>query len=560
MPMRSVILGVCLVALSSLASGAPPLQDYPTYEQFDQRLSKLAGQAFVRVSSLGQTSQKREIFLVTVGSGDVDQHPATLIVGDVTPGEVVGSELVLQAINDLLARAANDEAVRNLLAEQTFYFIPRPSPDAAEKCFAQPFQEPAGNATVTDDDRDGKTGEDPAEDLNGDGWITLMRVEDLAGEYITHPNDPRVMVKAELAKQERGKYKLFTEGRDNDGDEAWNEDAAGGVAFNRNFTFQYPAFTPHAGLHQVSEAETRAIADFCFDHPNIATVWTMTPDDNLLHPWKPDADKDRAKIRTTLHADDAKYQDVLAQKYQTLRDAKGTPASPSGAGSFSKWAYFHYGRWSLGTRAWWIPPVEAKPAEGEQPKDEKKSEDKRGADDLNALRYFAANNLDGFVDWQPIEHPDFPNQKVEIGGFKPFYRTHPPIGEVPGLAKKHVDFLLECAALKPKLTLPKLTAEALGGGVVRLSATVVNEGFLPTHSEMGALSQQIYPLQIAWSTPEKTQWLQGSPRTRLDRLAGQGGRVEKTWLVRLPEPLPKDLTVRVFAPAVGSVEATVPLK
>ena len=34
------------------------------------------------------------------------------------------------------------------------------------------------------------------------------------------------------------------------------------------------------------------------------------------------------------------------------------------AGSFLEWAYFHYGRWALGTRGWWAPemkPEEEKP-------------------------------------------------------------------------------------------------------------------------------------------------------------------------------------------------------
>jgi hypothetical protein len=553
MSLRVLVWLCCvLLAVAGAARANPALEGYSNHEQLQQRLSKLAG-GRVQVTSLGQTRGKRDIFLVKVGSGEFDKKPAVLIVGDVAPSEVAGSELVVRMIEQLLDRAGKDEQVAKMLERRTFYFIPRPSPDAAEKCFAKPFREPAGNATPTDDDRDGKQGEDPPDDLNDDGWITMLRVEDVGGEFIPHPDDPRVMIRAELSKQERGKYKLLIEGRDNDGDEQLNEDAGDGVSFNRNFTFQYPAFKANAGRNAVSEAETRAVADFCFDHPNIAAVWTMTPEDNLLHPWKPDGAKDKAKIRTTILSDDAKYQDILASLFQKTRDAKGAPGSPDGEGSFSEWAYFHYGRGSLATRPWWIPPVE--PKEGE-----KKSEEKRGADDLNALRYFAANNIDGFVDWKPIEHPDFPGQKVEVGSFKPFYRTHPPVAELDGIAAKFTDYLVQAEALAPKLALAKLKADSLGGGVVRLSVTIVNEGLLPTHLEMGEVSQQTYPLQLAWSVPEKSTWLQGSARSRLGRLAGNGGFVEKVSLVRLPEPLPKELKVRVYAPAVGSVEGSVDVK
>ena len=202
-----------------------------------------------------------------------------------------------------------------------------------------------------------------------------------------------------------------------------------------------------------------------------------------------------------------------------------------------------------------MPPVEAKKPEGEA-KEEKKSDEKRGADDINALRYFDEQKRSGFVEWKAIEHPDFPGQKVEVGGFKPFYRAHPPIVEADALATKQTDFLLQAVELAPKLALTKLKAEALGGNVVRLTATVVNEGFLPTHPEMGVVGQQIYPAQLAWTVPEKTVWLQGSQRTRLDRIAGEGGHVEKTWLVRLPAPA-KQLQLKVWAPAIGETDATV---
>lgn len=551
------LCGSVLLA-ATVARANPALEGYADFKALEARIGKLKEREGVRVSSLGQSRQGRDVLLITIGYGETDKHPAVLVVGDVAPGEVIGSEVVTRMAEQLLDRAEKDEATKKLLKGRTFYFIPRPAPDAAERCFAQPYREPLGNGATSDDDRDFRQGEDAPDDLNGDGWITQMRVEDLAGEYIAHPDDPRVLIRAELAKQERGKYKLYIEGQDDDRDELFNEDASDGVNFNRNFTFQYPAFKPYAGPNQVCEPETRAVADFCFDRTNIATVWTMTPEDNLLHPWKADSAKDKARIRTTILSDDAKYQDVIAQRHHKLRDAKGAPGSPDGEGSFSKWAYFHYGRWSLASRPWWIPPVEAKKPEGEA-KEEKKSDDKRGADELNALRYLEQQKVAGFVEWTAIEHPGFPGQKVEVGGFKPFYRTHPPLAEVEALATKQTDSLLETIALAPRLSLAKLKAETLGGGVVRLSATVVNEGFLPTHPEMGAVTGHAHPLQITWETPEKTVWLQGSRRQRLDRIAGEGGHVEKTWLVRLPGEL-KELRVKVSAPAVGEVETLVPVR
>jgi len=52
-----------------------------------------------------------------------------------------------------------------------------------EQYFAALRYERTGNATVTDDDRDGKTNEDAPDDLDADGKITWMRIESPIGEY-----------------------------------------------------------------------------------------------------------------------------------------------------------------------------------------------------------------------------------------------------------------------------------------------------------------------------------------------------------------------------------------
>src|SRR5690606_30018464 len=150
-----------------------------------------------------------DTFLLTLSTGDADKKPALLIVGDVVPQEVVGAEVVLAMVEKLVERAAMEDAIEELLARRTLYSVPRPGADAAEKCFAHPVREPQGNARATDDDHDHVLGEDPPEDLNGDGFITMMRVEDVAGGYIPHPDDERVMILAEVTKQERGKYRLL---------------------------------------------------------------------------------------------------------------------------------------------------------------------------------------------------------------------------------------------------------------------------------------------------------------------------------------------------------------
>lgn len=122
-----------------------------------------------------------------------------------------------------------------------------------EQYFAPLKYQRQGNSAATDDDRDGKVDEDGFDDLDGNGKITLIRVESPVGDYKVHPDDARLLVKADLAKGEKGKYLLYSEGIDNDKDGTFNEDGPGGIWFNKNLTYKHPGFTAGAGEFPVSQ-------------------------------------------------------------------------------------------------------------------------------------------------------------------------------------------------------------------------------------------------------------------------------------------------------------------
>lgn len=566
-------LAAAILPAGPAHGGEPAIAGYADYETYRGQVEALAKSDLVKLESLGRTLGGREVYLLRIGAGKTDERPAVLVVGAVEPSHLAAGETALRLARLLVEGAAGDEKVRKLLDRVTVYVIPRPAPDACEALFRKPYYERDANERPSDDDRDGRTDEDGFEDLNGDGWITMMRVEDPSGPWMAHPDNPRVLIQADPKKNERGRWRLYPEGRDDDGDEEFNEDPPGGVAFNRNFPFQYPYFKPGAGPHQVSEVETRAVADFAFARTNIAAVLTFTPEDNLMRPWKPEGQPEGQPEKTSILAEDAPYVEFLAGEYQKVHGGKDPPQSPKPEGSFSAWAYFHYGRWSLAARGWWPPKVE-KAEKGEPNPEEKaakpqaekpaeKSTDKaaetRGADDLNALRWFAREKIDGFVDWTPVAHPDFPGRKVEVGGFKPFLRLNPPAGELDGLAQKHLAFLERFAGLLPTLAIHEAKAEPLGAGVYRVTVTVLNQGYLPTFPKMGDLSRKTQPVQIALELPEGVAMVTGPRRVQAPTLSGAGGRHEQVFLVRGPRDKPATVPVRVWAPAVGEVRGKVEL-
>jgi hypothetical protein len=562
------------------AAERPAIAGYADYNELVRQVAALAKPGWCEVSSLGTTLGGRKIFLISVTAGPTAaaERPAILIVGSVHAPQLMGSELAVRMARPLIDRAGKDTAVKELLDRFTFYIIPRPSPDASEAFFQLPLREREGNLRITRDSRDPDS-KDPAEDLNGDGMITMTRVADDSGHWMVHPDDPRILIQANHEKAEHGQYELYTEGRHDDdiplrksSGDGWGE----GVAFNHNFPFRYPYFKPGAGPNAVSEVESRAVADFAFDHPNIAIVFSFTPEDNLMHPWHPGGDQGRAK--TSLQQDDAAEFDHVAEEYRTLHGGSDAPESPTGEGSFSEWAYFQYGRWSFAARGWWIPkvdppadlpeehqratpgvvpplPTPTKLAEKHKPL----SGEKRGAEQLNALNWMARERIDGFVPWTPIQHPDFPGRKVEVGGFKPFVLLNPPAKELDPLAERHTDFVLQLARLMPRLKIREARAEPLGSGIQRITVTVENTGYLATSSAMGQLSGEVFPLLLRLDAPKGSQYLKGTPRTELERIRG-GDKVRWTWLIRPPEGKPSHATVRVSAPAAGFATATFELK
>ncbi len=56
-----------------------------------------------------------------------------------------------------------------------------------------------------------------------------------------------------------------------------------------------------------------------------------------------------------------------------------------------------------------------------------------------------------FTDWKTVSHPDFPQQKVEVGGLDPFVLINPPFKMVPAIVQQHTNFLVKLAGYQPSL-------------------------------------------------------------------------------------------------------------
>ena len=290
---KRVRKSVPVLALTALAlaggAGAQDAAKYLTYGEMTAWLKGLAGanKAFVKLESIGQTLEKRDLWAVEIANpgGRVPpaERPGLLIAANFEGDHLYGSALAMFVADYLVKNAAKPE-VKKALEAAVVYVLPRVNPDGAEAMWAPAKWGRRTNAKPFDDDNDARTDEDGPDDLNGDGVITVIRVPDPNGAYLVDPDDKRLMRKADPKKGEKGAFSLYGEGLDNDGDGFINEDPPGGVNINRNFMHEYPYYKPEAGRYMVSEAETKAVLAWVLKHRNIAAILTFGESDNLISP------------------------------------------------------------------------------------------------------------------------------------------------------------------------------------------------------------------------------------------------------------------------------------
>ena len=378
------------------------------------------------MESLGKSMGGRDIWMVQVAHSQglpVNERPGILVVGNLEGDHVVGSHLALEAIRYLVENAGT-EAVEAALRDAVFYFFPRLNPDGAEAMFARVKFDRKTNDRPADDDNDGRMNEDGPRDLNGDGYITVMRVPDPAGPYMIDPDEPRLMKRADPSKGEGGSYSLYWEGTDQDGDGFIAEDGPGGVDLNRNFQHEYPYWQADAGPHMVSEPESRALMDFALAHRNISLILTFGHSDNLVTPpdargalavsstldlpvfaqasnadvfrqgvfqapggfgrgggggfmggggsglrgAQPGRDNDPSsgtRPVTTVVSQDLEYFQAMSRAYRTATGIENVLTHRTPEGAFFQYGYFQYGVPSFSTPGWTMPAADPAPRGGE---------------------------------------------------------------------------------------------------------------------------------------------------------------------------------------------------
>lgn len=591
-----------LAVLAGSTAFAQP-DGYMSNDQLQSRLQQMATNEHASLDTIGESLGGSPLHLLTLSAGDTPR-PALLVVAGIDAQYLVSTEIATRIAEELL------EHHPSLLEEMTVYVIPRVNPDGAARNMGNILGGHTGNARLVDEDRDRMLDEDHADDLNGDGIITMMRrLEpplDQRPSHLPDPDEPRLNIEPDASEGQRAVFTLYPEGLDNDGDGLINEDGFGAVDINMNFMHRWPEHDPHAGRYALSEPEAHALARFVLERDDIVAAVTIGRHDNMIN--QPDAKKKDITGRSPLEID-AGDAELYKQAGKWFKEASSFASAEKhdSAGSFHAWMYAQRGVASFAVNGWALPEesedgqsddVTAKsdqpsqepgltpspvgdismetldelreaytqmtgetpdesmldqitPAMVEQfaaqmgievrrvkqaeesPADEPKKENKKSrkglSEDAKWLSYFDDAGIDGFVDWEPLDHPTL--GKVEIGGFVPGAKINPPADLLDELAEKHAGFVTRIMEAQSQINVLGPEVVELGGGIYEVRVVIENDGELSTTTSFSRTTRSVKPVIVRLSAPVD-QIISGQRVDRVWGIDGDGGRSIHTWVFR----------------------------
>ena len=135
-----------------------------------------------------------------------------------------------------------------------------------------------------------------------------------------------------------------------------------------------------------------------------------------------------------------------------------------------------------------------------------------------------------FVDWEPFDHPTL--GAVEIGGFRPYWPVNPPPPQIADLGGPHGEFIARLGGMLPSVQFVEATAEAIGGGLWKVDATIENAGYFPTtlaHGQsIGAVDATLVQIEIDAETIVSGD----AKAARTNRIDGSGATASFSWIIQ----------------------------
>lgn len=499
----------------------PPLntEAYLNYEELTAYLNSIAEAVpqLVRIFSLGNTLGGRSLWAAEVtntNTGAASSKPAIWIDGNIHGSQLSASTACLAILQRLSAEHGRSPSITELLDNNTFYIVPRLAPDGAELCLTSGLSTSAGRRLgFLDGLREGLV---PG-DVNGDGRILQMRVEDPYGQWKASKRDDRLLIPRQPGDGGETYYRLYREGLldREDGSPIHLRLVNSKRELSHDFTQECGPIDHHYGgngfVGPFSQIESRLISAFLHSLNNLCLAISFRSGSGTIQitsaPQVPRRDRALMKI---LAAKASELSNIPVEEVSECND-------------FADWVYKELGVPCLRVDGWNL----LREAGIENMAD--KSQEHAL---LAVLRWLDYNNHgQGFAKWEKCEHPQL--GEVEVGGWDTSLSwSNPPVGEMLStICESQVNLALCLATVVPKIGLGECRDEIVGWAEPEdgeaedllplrvISVEIRNEGYLPTWLTEELRSKD-EPLISEISIPENGELLIGQHLSEHEQLSG----------------------------------------
>ena len=447
--------------------------------------------AMTELRSLGKSEEGRDIWMLMINNpktGKDTDKPGVYVDGTIHGNEIQATEVCLYTAYYLLTNYDSIPRIKTLLDTRAFYIIPVVNVDNRWRFFSEPGSYSLGRTARVpyDDDRDGLADEDDYDDLDGDGQILQMRVKDPFGDFKSHPDDPRVMVRVKPGEQ--GEYRMIDrEGIDNDGDGRLNEDPSGYLDMNRNWGFKWqPSYVQEgAGDFPMSANVPKAISDFVLTKPNICFDFAFHNMGGLL------VRGPGSKLAGRYPASDMRVYDFLGHEGEKILPGyeyiEGGTQMYTTHGDFDEWMFSNLGIYGFVGELYKDEHVQYRRKSDDPDEPAPKSEE---PDDYERQQ-FNDNVAQGtmFKDWHKFKHPQL--GEIEIGGWTRFTSRIAPAFMIQDMVHRNASLVIFVAENTPEVKLELLDVKDLGDGLKRVRVRASNENAMPSLSA-NAVKRKVY--------------------------------------------------------------------
>lgn len=479
------------------------------YEEMTTALQAMvnAYPELLTMQSIGQSEEGREIWLVTLNNartGPDTAKPAMWIDGNVHGNEVQASETVMYSIWYLTKSYGEVQQLTDLIDDVAFYFVPSVNPDGRAAWFREPNTPSTRRSgqRPTDNDFDGQLDEDGPEDLDGDGHIGTMWRYDARGTHRRNEQDPRIIERVPPG-EDGNLSRAGSEGIDNDGDGRINEDGDGGYDMNRNWPGDWqPNYIQYgAGEYPLDRPETRCVAEFIIDHPNIAAgqsyhntggMLLRGPGAHYLGALYP-----RADLIVYDKLGEAGAEMLPFYRYMILHADLYTTH-----GGFVTWLHEGLGITSFTNELW---------------SGSKLMQNRDLPLDAERRMRIQDRLLFGqtFTDWTEYDHPTL--GKVLIGGGTKYASRTPPPFMMEEDCHRNFAFTMFHAAHMPKLWFEWIAMKPLDGDLWEITVEVANDHIISSRLEHAARKKIGLPDRMTLTGDGVTVVMAGTISGRLDQ-------------------------------------------